>query len=217
MAFFPSKQADLNNFFHIVLAHILLNSARLLITVENKAKLVECMADWDIKYPIAINPDLSTHTAVAEKNISMAQVMKILRTIFKNLAQNVLTEKDRTTMNLAPEIIVRGSIPVPDTKPKGAANASERFKHIISFEDSVAANAAKPYGVHSCQIWQKIGGTAPVSQKDLVQIGNCTCSPFETNFEGTEGGLIAYYWIRWENSKGEFGPWSDLFSATIKA
>jgi len=217
MAFFPKKQADLNNYFHIVCAYILANMVRLLVSVENKAKLIECMADWDIKYPIAINPDLSTHTAIVEKNNSMAQMMKILRTIFKNLIPNVLTEKDRSTMNLPAEVIIRGVIPVPVTKPAGDVNASERFKHLINFHDSEAANAAKPYGVHSCQIWQKIGGTAPVSQKDLVQIGNCTCSPFETHFEGTEGGLIAYYWIRWENSKGEFGPWSDLFSATIKA
>ncbi len=217
MAFFPSKQADLNNFFHIVLAYILVNFARLLISVDTKDKLVEAMTDWDIKYPLAVNPNTSTHTAVTEKNISMAKVMGLLRAIFKNFSQSVLTEKDRTTMNLPPEIIVRNSIPVPDTKPKGVADASERFKHIIYFEDSVAANAAKPYGVHSCQIWQKIGGTAPVSQKDLMQIGNCTSSPFETHFEGTEGGMIAYYWLRWENTKGEFGPWSDLFSATIKA
>ena len=77
MAFFPSKQADLNNFFHIVLAYILVNFARLLISIETKDKLVEYMADWDIKYPLAVNPNTSTHTAVSEKNISMAQVKKL--------------------------------------------------------------------------------------------------------------------------------------------
>ncbi|MEK6257559.1 MAG: hypothetical protein AABP62_02975 [Planctomycetota bacterium] len=25
----------------------------------------------------------------------------------------------------------------------------------------------------------------------------------------------AYYWLRWENTKGETGPWSAMVSATI--
>lgn len=217
MAFFPRREGDLNNYFHTVVAYILLNLARLLVSDDNKKKLIAYLADWDDKYPLVTNLDTRTHTTVTEKNKSMAQMLKLLRSIYKDFTNSTLIEKDRTTMNLPAEEILRGVIPAPNTKPVGDVNASERLKHYINFKDSEAATAAKPYGVHSCQIWQKIGGTTPVSQKDLVQIGNCTSSPFETDFDGTEGGLIAYYWIRWENTKGEFGTWSDMFSATIKA
>jgi len=32
-----------------------------------------------------------------------------------------------------------------------------------------------------------------------------------------DAGKTAYYALRWENTRGETGPWSDVVSATILA
>jgi len=39
--------------------------------------------------------------------------------------------------------------------------------------------------------------------------------PPVAQFDPADAGKTAYYWLRWENTKGEIGPWSAVASATI--
>ena len=79
---------------------------------------------------------------------------------------------------------------------------------------------AKPDGVRGCQIWMKVceqGEQAPNDPKQLTFVATDTKSPYVLQFEGFEGGMTVYYWLRWENTRGEVGPWSDAVMATIPA
>ena len=39
----------------------------------------------------------------------------------------------------------------------------------------------------------------------------------QTDFPGAEAGKTAYYALRWVNTRGEKGPWSEVTSATVAA
>ena len=65
-------------------------------------------------------------------------------------------------------------------------------------------------------IWYKIGGTAPVSEKDLSYVGSTANHTFTCTFDGTEAGLMVYYWIRWVNSKNDKGSWGQMFSGNVQ-
>jgi predicted phage tail protein len=42
-----------------------------------------------------------------------------------------------------------------------------------------------------------------------------TATPYLTDSAGADAGKTAHYWLRWVNTRGEAGPWSDTISATI--
>jgi hypothetical protein len=38
-----------------------------------------------------------------------------------------------------------------------------------------------------------------------------------TDFRAADGGKTAVYMLRWVNTRGEKGPWSDVTTATVAA
>jgi hypothetical protein len=69
---------------------------------------------------------------------------------------------------------------------------------------------AKPEGQHGAEIrWEM--QDSPVTDQELLRNSDfCTRSPFIRNFTGNERGKSIYYAMRWENTRGEKGPWSPV-------
>ncbi len=44
-----------------------------------------------------------------------------------------------------------------------------------------------------------------------------TRAPYTRDYAGAQGGKPAHYMLRWVNSRGETGPWSETATATIGA
>ena len=44
-----------------------------------------------------------------------------------------------------------------------------------------------------------------------------TNTPCTTDFDGADSGKQAHYMLRWVNTSGETGPWSETATATIGA
>ena len=44
-----------------------------------------------------------------------------------------------------------------------------------------------------------------------------TRRPYAADYPGTDANKIAHYMLRWVNTRGEKGPWSETASATIGA
>ena len=63
--------------------------------------------------------------------------------------------------------------------------------------------------------WREIGTTPTASASELHDLATDTRPPYVAQFDAADAGKTAYYWLRWENTKGETGPWSAAVSATI--
>ena len=74
---------------------------------------------------------------------------------------------------------------------------------------------AKPDGVVGCEIWVKIGGNPPADPSELHYLGSDTNAPYLAEYPGADAGKPAHYWLRWVNTRGEKGPWSDNVGGTI--
>ena len=74
---------------------------------------------------------------------------------------------------------------------------------------------AKPEGVAGCEIWVKIGGNPPADPGELRYLATDTSTPYLAEYTGADAGKLAHYWLRWVNTRGEKGPWSDSVSGTI--
>ncbi len=60
-------------------------------------------------------------------------------------------------------------------------------------------------------------GELSVMANELTFLAIDTRTPYTTDFIGADGGKTAHYMLRWVNTKGEQGPWSETASATIGA
>jgi hypothetical protein len=60
-------------------------------------------------------------------------------------------------------------------------------------------------------------GTAPTDPSELTYLATDTRTPYTPVYDGADGGKIAHHMLRWVNTRGERGPWSQTVAATITA
>ena len=60
-------------------------------------------------------------------------------------------------------------------------------------------------------------GAAKPPNRERVPFGRDTDtnSPYLYTFDGSDAGQMGHWMLRWVNTKGEPGPWSETVSATI--
>ncbi|MDR2120396.1 MAG: hypothetical protein LBP64_05930 [Tannerella sp.] len=87
--------------------------------------------------------------------------------------------------------------------------------HFHAHSQERARRAVKPRGVHGAELIYGVLETAPVSYDNLTKSAFDTASPHTFTFDLADAGKTLYVAVRWENSRGEKGPWSDIQSAVI--
>lgn len=210
---FPSKEADLNSYFQTVVPYLISNATRLLVSTQNQTLMTSGLTAWNAAFPASQNINLRTKTIVQSKDTARDNLMEVLRRIYDDIPASALTLQDRNTLNLSDRSASKTPSPVPTQKPIAQVDTSNRLTHTISFTNQDGTDA-KPAGVRDCQIWHKIGD-APTSVSDLDFLATDTASPYLKQFDVADAGKMVHYWLRWENTRGETGPWSDVISATI--
>jgi hypothetical protein len=73
----------------------------------------------------------------------------------------------------------------------------------------------RPHGVHGAEIRWGILDFPPNGIDDLHKSSFSSKSPFRFEFKEEDRGKIFYFCIRWENTTGKKGPWSEIVSARI--
>lgn len=210
---FPSKETDLNIYFNVVVPYLLENRTRLLISQANQDLIDLKLVAWNEIFPQSQNDNTKTKTIIQIKDGAKEELMTALRAVYADIPASIWTLEDRNTLNVHERSTTRTPAPVPTTVPIGQVNTSRRLEHTISFTNE-DGSLAKPFGVRGCQIWYKIG-TPAVDPSELSFMFTDTSSPHIHQFNGEHVGKNVYYWLRWENTRGETGPWSDVVMATI--
>lgn len=210
---FPSREDELNTYFQAVVAYLILNKVRLLLSAANEALITAQLVAWNIVFPASKNANTRTTTVVEKKDIAKETLIETLRLVYADIPKSVLTTEDRNALNIGDRNAPKTAAPVPTSTPVAQVDTSNRLEHIISFADETGS-AAKPNGVRGCQIWYKIGEPA-IDPSELSYMATDTASPYTYRFNGSHAGKTVYYWLRWENTRGETGPWSTVVMATI--
>ena len=129
-----------------------------------------------------------------------------------------VTDEQRENLGITVRSTTRSRVAAPTTRPVATIDTRQRLEHTIIFVDELTPSSkAKPPGVQGCEIYTKVGGAPPADPSELTYLATDTRTPYVVDFEGTQGGQIAYYMLRWVSTRGETGPWSQTVSATITA
>ncbi|MDR1865289.1 MAG: hypothetical protein LBR08_06930 [Bacteroidales bacterium] len=166
--------------------------------------------DW--KDPAERTPTKTGALTTAEKDFR--PTYRQLYTGFLKNSPNV-TDADLIAMGLPKRSSGRTPAPEPDTIPEATVEASGPATLMIRFRDAGEAGRAKPDGVHGAEIAWAVLDKAPINWDELIHSSFDTRSPFKLSFKGEERGKRFYFAIRWENTRGVKGQWSDIQSAII--
>jgi hypothetical protein len=148
-----------------------------------------------------------------------SKIIPLYRELYTGFLKNnpLVTNTDLQTMGLP--IRTDGhrneSSPVPHTFPDAFIDTSIIRQLYIRYRDHASNSRAKPYRVHAVEIRWAILEKPPTNIDELIHSEINTRSPFILSFQENERGKTVYFCLRWENTRGEKGPWSEITSAII--
>ena len=180
--------------------------------------LTAALTAWTDAYGTFSSLEAAFHGAKITKDAARAALEGLMRAdTAKAQADPLVTPALKESAGMTVPKTTRTPIPVPGTPPSlDRVDTSTRSILRLFIVDSATPDSkAKPYGVTGCEIREQIGGPAPVDPNAMSFLAIETRFPYRADFEATDVGKVVYFALRWHNSKGEFGPWSQVYNAVI--
>jgi hypothetical protein len=215
--YLPKKDAYFLTWVINFLQNLFPRLAKLGITQTVYDGLKALSDDFEAAMAKANNPEARTSAAIDEKDEARKALEKQLRADIKeHLTYNsALTDADRIIMGLPVHKTTKTPIPVPTSLVKAEVNLPSPGVVEIHFQNADSEHKAKPFGVSGAEIVHAILDAPTTDWRLLVHSDFDTNSPFKLVFEGPDRGKTVYFALRWENTKGEKGPWNAIQSAII--
>jgi hypothetical protein len=128
----------------------------------------------------------------------------------------VVTDDDLVAMGMPTRHTGRVPAPVATTYPAFTIDSATIRRLVIHFFDQLKKKSkGKPDGQHGAEIRWAILAAPPTKIDDLIHSAFDTHTPFTLDFDEDQRGKTVYFCLRWENTRGEKGPWSEIVSAII--
>jgi hypothetical protein len=139
--------------------------------------------------------------------------------ILKSYPPDIVTPDDLIHLGLPPRSTgERHPSGIATLPPDAHLDSSIPRRLTFSFFDaSGTRKKGKPAGQHGVEIrWILLPTHNPaITLRDLTHSSFDTRSPFTLEFEEDERGHILYFALRWENTRGEKGPFGEIASHLV--
>ncbi|GHU24903.1 hypothetical protein FACS1894172_04590 [Spirochaetia bacterium] len=127
----------------------------------------------------------------------------------------VISDTDKEAMGLPLHNTVRTKIPAPSTFPELEVKNPVIRQITVRYKDSKSDKRGKPHGVHGIELRWSFLEYDPASVNELSHSAFSTASPYTFTFNEIDRGKTVYICPRWENNKGEKGPWGIIIKAIV--
>ena len=217
--YIPPKDKDFNDWLHIFCAFAHAEKVTLGIADTQDTALMAGQTSWNVDHPAQLSAQNASEQATQVKKATRSGLETLIREIVSGVQANPsVTNEQKAALGITIYKETKTPSPVPITRPMAEVDNKNRLQHTINFfDEKTPKSKAKPDGVRGCEIWEKIGGTPPADKGELVYVATDSKTPYVNHFSGTDAGKTVHYWLRWINTRGEVGPWSETISVTISA
>jgi hypothetical protein len=216
--FLPEKDRSLLQWVTSFLSYLSSVMMRIGFPSDVYAKLTELCTSFSQKLDAAETPATRTKLTVQDKNtVKSALKASVRQAVREYLTYNhEVTDTDRDGLGIPIHKTTRTPAPVATEAPEADIDTSVIGRLIIAFfEKGHRHKKAKPAGQHCVEIAWTLSDTPVTRWDELIRSNVDTNSPFTLVFENDQRGKTIYFAIRWENTRGEKGPWSEITSAII--
>jgi hypothetical protein len=146
-------------------------------------------------------------------------------TSFKKTIRAFVNEHLRYNSAVTNEDRIGFGLNIPDVKPtqklkpttqiEATVDSSVIRQVTLHYKNKDSKSNAKPENIHGAEIRWNIQETPPTSDEELIHSEFSTRTPHTLTFDANRRGKTIYFLLRWENTRGEKGPLSELYSAVI--
>jgi hypothetical protein len=153
-------------------------------------------------------------TAIKNAYNALEPVYRELYAFMKN--NPTLTDNDLLAMGFTARPSTGGSpVPPPATVPEATVELPSEATIVVHFRDRGASKKGKPAGIHGAEILWNVADVPAARWEELTQSAYDTASPYTFSFAGNERGKTLSFALRWQNTKGEKGSLSMIYTAII--
>jgi hypothetical protein len=168
------------------------------------------------KYIAAADKKTRTSSAIIERNqarkVYEAEIRRVVKTYLINNPN--VTDAQRNDMGLPIHKTTRTPSQVAKTFP-WVEVLTYMIRHLILNYGASSTERAKPEGQIGVEVLWVISHEKPSGIEQLIHSVFDTRSPIDLEFSEEDRGKTVWFVIRWENTRGEKGPWSPMYSAII--
>ena len=212
----PTRDFDFNVWQANIAQTALDNREKWLLDAEWLDKMFVPARDaWNNAWEAYKNPATRTIVINAAKKQKRADYEKLLYLLVGNLKMNTrVTSEDRHAAGIVMRNRKPAPIGVPTTYPFATIDTSIIRRLTVRFRDSDSMSLAKPRGVHGAEIRWMIAEEMPATN-ELANSSFDTRTPCMFEFKDSQRGKLVWFCLRWENNRGEKGPWGEMISAIV--
>ena len=154
--------------------------------------------------------------------VNLAMVEKVFIAAYRKLrnimrSNPTLTDADLTEMGF-PVRPGKARTPAPVAQDPPGFSIDPLTSHRLSiayYPFSGVRRRGKPHGQHGVEIRWSFSETPVVEADTLTYSLFDVSSPAILSFNGNDQGRSLYVALRWENMRGEKGPWSHISRTTV--
>jgi hypothetical protein len=182
----------------------------------------QAQKDWQEAYPAHAAARAAAQAARAQKDAARAAFERAIRPVTAYLQSDpAVTDADRASFGITVRDPVKTPAPAPRTCPVVTIDPAARLTHRLRITDSATpTRRGKPEGAVGAEVWVALvppGAPIPTDPAALSFLTLASRGVLRTTFEPGAGGKTAVYMLRWVNTKGERGPWSEVGVGTVAA
>ncbi len=214
--YIPNNDAEFNTWQLNFVSALQASPTELGIAEAELTTLLTVQSNWETAYENHTQAQAAAQSAYQDKEEARQACEGLIRNLVRRLqASDTITNAQRGSLGITIPSSSRTTTARPTSRPIATITEMKPLMHTLRFADEeTPTRRAKPTGVMGAEIWVKIG-EAPTGTDDLTFLGLDTRTPYVSEFDDSNVGQTAYYRLRWVNTRGEQGPWSDLVSAPI--
>jgi hypothetical protein len=216
--YLPNSDHDLLSFSQVFITYMTANAASWGIDATFVTALTAKVTAFQNALTVTDGP----HTVVdtRHKNNTKKELETAIREFVNEYIRynHVLTDEDHTALGVKIPDKHRTPAPIPTGIIEFFMKMLAVARLGVVYQNSGAQSKAKPPGVQGAEI--RIGiteiGDPPITDPEkLTRSEFSTRTPHTLIFSAEDSGKRAYIAMRWENTRGEKGPWSPIQSAVI--
>ena len=214
----PGPDDKFDNWIDPLVTYLTTDPTAPVTTPAQKQALQGALTPWQTDYAAHLKAQKAALTAAEAKDATRKRTEAVVRQIIGDIQRlPATTDAQRTAMQVTVPKQGRTPVGVIESHPVvQKIDTSTRLRHRIFFADSETPDShAKPAGAKFAEIREQIGGTAPTDPETMTPLAMESRPPHRNDFEPADLGKPVHYALRWINTKGDPGPWSQIYSAVV--
>lgn len=165
----------------------------------------------------AVNPATRTKAGVAALKVAKAAMLGLIRPVALAIINSAtVTDEQKTTIGVTVKDKVKTVIAPPTTYPNITLLPAGSGLITLRYADNTTPTSkAKPSGVTGLQLFAATSATVITDAASIPFSEFITKQPMQLERDNSEKGKTLYVVGRWQNAKGESGPYGPIVSVIV--